>query len=105
MLDPTALAHAGSVRFRFPSRSSWNQDVEVFLTGATDDVLVPSDEITPAWYPVDYLPLASMWDDARYWLPTVLGGGRVDATITFAADARTVEATDPVLTPVPLARH
>jgi hypothetical protein len=31
-----------------------------------------------------------MWDDARYWLPRVLAGQHVEATITFADDCATV---------------
>jgi 8-oxo-dGTP diphosphatase len=35
-----------------------------------------------------------MWDDAKYWLPSVLAGEHVTATITFAEDCATVALID-----------
>jgi len=44
----------------------------------------------PAWYAIDALPFAQMWDDNRYWLPLILAGQALQAEFTFAADNATV---------------
>ena len=39
---------------------------------------VESDEMRPAWFRVDALPFAQMWQDAPHWLPRILAGERLD---------------------------
>jgi hypothetical protein len=34
-----------------------------------------------------------MWDDAKLWLPKVLNGGFVEATLTIGPDDTVVDAT------------
>jgi len=92
-----SLAHMASIEFRFPSRPSWDQTAEVFTTWAYQGEAAESDEIAPAWYGEDKLPVELMWDDARYWLPLVLAGQHVDVLITFADDCATVAGIEPDL--------
>jgi 8-oxo-dGTP diphosphatase len=94
---PDSLSHMASLTFVFPSRPSWDQTAEVFVTTEYSGQPVESDELIPRWFDTASLPLAGMWDDAKYWLPAVLGGDRVTATITFADDCSTVAAIDPPL--------
>lgn len=89
------LHQAGKVRFRFPAKPSWNQEVAVFTTTTWRGSPAPSEEITPHWYALDQVPLEAMWDDARHWLPGVLAGQAVDLTITFHTDNRTVASVRP----------
>jgi 8-oxo-dGTP diphosphatase len=97
IVSPDALEHVASIDFRFPSRPSWGQTAEVYLTASYQGEPVESDEIAPRWYRQEALPLAGMWDDARYWLPRVLAGQRVTAVITFADDCATVATIEPAL--------
>jgi len=97
IVSPDALAHVAAIQFRFPSRPSWNQMAEVYLTTDYQGELAESEEIAPRWYPEDALPLDGMWDDARYWLPRVLAGQHVDATMTFGDDCATVVGIEPDL--------
>lgn len=90
-LHPESLEEAGEVRFRFPARPVWDQDVAVYTTKTWIGEPAPSEEITPAWHDVQAVPYDDMWDDARYWLPQVLRGEEVDLTVTFASDNRTVQ--------------
>lgn len=99
-----ALQHMASIEFRFPSRPSWDQTAEVFVTSVFQGEATESDEVAPRWFAEDALPLALMWDDARYWLPRVLAGEHVDVVITFADDCATVAAIEPELAPRPRPR-
>jgi 8-oxo-dGTP diphosphatase len=97
IVAPDSLSHLASLTFVFPDRPSWDQTAEVFVTTQYTGQPAESDELIPNWFPICELPFDGMWDDARYWLPIVLGGDRVTATITFAADCATVAAIDPPL--------
>ncbi|MFJ3384124.1 MULTISPECIES: 8-oxo-dGTP diphosphatase [unclassified Curtobacterium] len=89
-LDPTDLEARGTLDYRFPYRPSWSQVSDVFVCRRWSGTPVASDELDPRWIPVDAVPYAAMWDDAKYWLPAVLDGGTVDARFSFADDDTTV---------------
>jgi 8-oxo-dGTP diphosphatase len=95
LVSADALAHAATLTFLFPARRSWDQSAEVFTTAAYQGEPRESAEVAPRWFAVDALPLAGMWDDARYWLPQVLAGLHVTADITFAEDCATVLRIEP----------
>jgi 8-oxo-dGTP diphosphatase len=97
IVSASALTHVASLRFIFPARPAWDQTADVFVTSDFAGQPAESDEVIPRWFASDALPFDGMWDDARYWMPLVLGGHRVTATITFADDCATVAATEPDL--------
>ena len=97
----SALAHVARLHFLFPTRPSWDQTADVFMTADFAGEPAESDEVVPRWFASDALPFDGMWDDARYWMPLVLDGHRVTADITFAADCATVAAIDPELAAPP----
>lgn len=97
----SALKHVACLHFIFPSRPSWDQTADVFMTADFAGEPAESDEVAPRWFPSDALPFDGMWDDARYWMPLVLAGHRVTADITFAEDCATVAAIDPELAQLP----
>lgn len=97
IVSADALEHMAMIEFRFPARPSWDQTADVFVTDCYQGELAESDEIAPRWFGEDELPLEGMWDDARHWLPRVLAGQHVAATITFADDCATVATIDPDL--------
>lgn len=92
VVDPADLRQAAVVDFRFPVRPAWDQWATVFTTTRASGEPRETEEIAPAWYPVDRLPLAEMWDDARHWLPQVLSGRTLEADIVFAEDCDTVSS-------------
>ncbi len=95
VVDQARLVPVASLTFLFPARPAWDQTAEVFATASYQGEPAESDEVVPRWFPLDALPLVGMWDDARYWLPRVLAGEWVTATVTFAADCATVAAIRP----------
>ena len=97
IVAPDALAHVATIQFRFPARPSWDHMAEVYLTASYQGEPAESEEIAPRWYPEDALPLDGMWDDAKYWLPRVLSGQHVAATITFGDYCATVVGIEPDL--------
>jgi 8-oxo-dGTP diphosphatase len=97
LVPADSLQHMASIEFRFPSRPSWDQTADVFVTSVFQGEAAESDEVAPRWFAEDALPLALMWDDARYWLPRVLAGEHIDVVITFAGDCATVATIEPDL--------
>jgi 8-oxo-dGTP diphosphatase len=90
-----SLHHLASIQFLFPSRPTWDQTAQVYVTWVFDGEAEESDEVSPRWFAEDELPFALMWDDAKYWMPAVLAGQHVDVTITFAPDCATVASIEP----------
>ena len=80
----------GRLNFLFPSQPDWSQVVHVFLGTAWKGELTESDEMRPAWFPVDDLPFESMWQDAVYWLPSILEGRRIQARFVFRSDNESI---------------
>lgn len=84
----------GELDYPFPFKPAWSQKSWVFVCRDWSGEPQESDELEPAWYPVDSVPFDRTWDDNKYWLPAVLVGGTVSATFEFGEDLRTVSASD-----------
>ncbi|MCU1476086.1 MAG: hypothetical protein JWQ64_779 [Subtercola sp.] len=94
---PADLREGGRLEYLFPFREAWSQNSSVFVGEVWEGEPSASEELSPHWFAVDDLPLDEMWDDARYWLPLVLAGQRVNAWFSFAADNQTVaESSVPI---------
>jgi 8-oxo-dGTP diphosphatase len=89
-VSPDGLRSAGSVTFVFPFEPSFDQHVHLFVTTDWDGEIRESAEMEPIWFPIERIPFDRMWDDDRYWLPSVLAGKRVRAEFSFAEDNETV---------------
>jgi len=99
------LRHAGTVIFDFPTKTAWNQSVEVFVCETWSGDPVPCTEIVPEWHSTQVLPFARMWDDARYWLPQVLAGAQITARFEYGPGCRTVAHAIVDTQPTSLGRH
>lgn len=85
------LCRAAHLTFLFPCKPEWSQVVHVFVAYRWEGQASESHEIAPAWFDVEQIPYAQMWDDCRHWLPEVLAGTVVCAVFTFGRDNETVE--------------
>lgn len=83
---------AGHLTFLFPARPAWSQTVHVFVARTWQGEPEESEEMAPAWYPVDSIPFERMWQDNSHWLPRVLSGERVWARYAYAADNATIQS-------------
>ena len=93
-VNPADLTEMGQSIFRFPARPSWNQSVTVFTAKHWQGEPSESDEIAPQWFEINRLPFERMWDDARSWLPHLLGGRRLSAEIVCADNNQTVNRAE-----------
>jgi 8-oxo-dGTP diphosphatase len=91
VVHPNDLIHMGNVVFLFPARPEWNLDVAVYQTQYWQGGIRSSEEMVPAWFSLDALPYDQMWQDARYWLPHILAGIRLQARIVYREDNTTVD--------------
>jgi 8-oxo-dGTP diphosphatase len=93
-LVPGRIELVGELTYPFPFKTAWSQKSWVFLCRDWQGEAQESDELAPEWYPVADIPIARMWDDARYWVRDALAGRFVRATFEFGADLCTVSASD-----------
>jgi len=84
------LSPRGVLTYLFPHRPAWTQQSSVFVARTWSGLERESDELAPEWFALDELPLDSMWDDAKHWLPAALAGDPVRATFSFGPDNSTV---------------
>lgn len=59
----------------------------LFYTGEP----VETDEMKPEWFPINDLPFAEMWPADVRWVPDVLAGYKIKATVTFDAEGKEVK--------------
>ncbi len=71
-ITPTKFEEIGQVRFIFPHKPKWNQDVKVYVISEWKGEPQETEVIKPVWYDISDLPVDHMWDDAQYWLTDVL---------------------------------
>ncbi|WP_394941268.1 8-oxo-dGTP diphosphatase [Psychromicrobium sp. YIM B11713] len=103
-VEESALEFRGTVNFRFPNRPEWDMNTAVFRAFSWHGTPEETEEIKPAWYPLDQLPLERMWQDASHWLPWMLDDltgypeGEMKEfterhfTVVMAADQQNVES-------------
>jgi len=79
-LDPQLVAH---LTFDLPDDRDINQiDCRVFRSDRWQGEPRETEEMRPAWFSIDRLPLTAMWPSDVYWLPHVLAGNLVVARIS-----------------------
>jgi len=77
------LEKVALLRFAFPYKEEWNQDVHVFLVRKWEGEPSESEEMAPKWFRVSEIPFDQVWDDDKYWLPEILAGKKLKADFIF----------------------
>jgi len=83
----------GKVRFIFPHKPKWNQEVTVYVVETWVGDPFETEDIKPMWFDADALPKDRMWDDNSYWIPAVLSGECVDGVFLFDENNKVKEYT------------
>jgi len=78
-----ALEKMAELEFVFTTDPGSNNYTYVFVS--RDYAGEPEDrgEGRLEWFPINMLPLNRMWDDDRYWLPSVLRGEKINMRFYF----------------------
>lgn len=84
--DPSSLHEIAVIRFTFPASPASDMHCTVFRAGTATGTPRRTAELSPAWHPVDRLPLAQMWEDSPRWLVPLLHGSELDAEVVLAED-------------------
>lgn len=83
--------YMGRVRFLWPHRPLWNQDVGVYVVTEWIGVPEETEAIKPYWFKQTQLPVDRMWDDNQYFIPKVLEGETINAVFLYGEDGRVRE--------------
>ena len=84
------LDRVAHLTFLFPAKPEWSQTVYVFIANTWSGDPTQSNEMKPVWCRNDEIPFRQMWDDASYWLPSILNGDRIRARFIYRDDNQTV---------------
>ncbi len=87
-VNPTDLNLVGQLKFFFPSKPEWNQEVNIFLITAWQGTPAETEEMKPEWFVIDKIPYSQMWPDDQYWLPLVLSGKKIRGEFYFTEDGQ-----------------
>lgn len=85
----TKLEDNGNVLFVF--KDGLEVDCDIYLCREWKGQLEESEEMRPEWFEINKLPIESMWETDRTWLPLVLDGKKIRAVYHFNDDAKTIE--------------
>jgi len=73
--------------------------VKVFTSYEWEGEPAESEEMRPQWFTLDSIPYDKMWDDDRFWLPKLLAGRILKATVIFDAKSQVADYSESELTP------
>ncbi len=87
------LKLVGVIKFYFPcvKDESWNQEDHVYIATKWKGKIQESEEISPEWFYKNRIPYEKMWDDAKYYLPQILEGKKLEASFVFDKNLKVVD--------------
>lgn len=80
-VTPLSLRKVGEITFTFPPEKNFNHQSTVFLCDSWKGDPTESEEMLPKWFSLDEVPYSDMWESDQYWLPKVLVGKLIIATV------------------------
>ncbi len=83
-VTPLSTKQVAVLDFFFPNdKSSWDQQVIVYICTEWQAEPKETEEMRPEWFNLTAIPYDQMWKDDIYWLPKVLEGHFVQAKFGF----------------------
>jgi 8-oxo-dGTP pyrophosphatase MutT (NUDIX family) len=92
-VSPQALELMAEMSFEYRGCEIPSWQMCVYVVREWDGEPAETEEMAPAWFQADALPLDDMWPDDRYWLPRVLRGERLRGHFVFDGQERIVSHT------------
>jgi len=77
------LFYHGQLLFYMNGKKTLGIRVQLFSTKDFSGTPKSSEEGEVRWFPIERIPLDEMWDDDRYWIDSMLNGGRFDARFYY----------------------
>ncbi|MFH1451137.1 MAG: 8-oxo-dGTP diphosphatase [bacterium] len=71
------------LKFRFPYKNEWNQNVHVFMVHRWEGEPIETEEMYPQWFKINDVPFDLMWADDEIWFPQVLQGKKLRGDFRF----------------------
>ncbi|MGB4965658.1 MAG: 8-oxo-dGTP diphosphatase [Microgenomates group bacterium] len=81
------------LNFYFIDHPEWNQQTIVYFAQSWEGAPTETDEMRPAWFKKNELPLNDMWPVDRHWLPVVLGGEKIKAECLLDENGEVLDFT------------
>jgi len=91
IVEPHNLIPFGQIKFVFPYKPIWDQEVHLFSAWEWCGTPAESEEMRPHWFSIDSLPFSQMWDDSHYWMPYLLQNQSINASFVLDRDNETVK--------------
>jgi 8-oxo-dGTP diphosphatase len=89
----TKFHECGEITFLFPAKPKWDQFVKIYIIEDWQGEPIEAEKIQPISFAINDLPFTKMWADNQYWVPKVLNGEHITATILYNDDNCTVGET------------
>ena len=86
--DEKDLKQVALVHFYFDGNPVF--ECYVYVTTTWQGEPVETEEMRPQWYPARNLPFESMWVADVKWVPLILNGEKIEATVNFNNDGSVV---------------
>ncbi len=77
------LTKAAEIDFYFPHKPEYDQTVHIYTISIFSGKPQETEEMVFKWFNRNEIPYPQMWDDDKYWLPLVLEGKCLNATVIF----------------------
>ena len=81
-IDALDATRRGVLTFHYADAPN-PMETHVFHASAFEGTVAESDEMRPAWFPEDAIPLEKMWPDDEHWYPAFLRGEKFVGTFWF----------------------
>lgn len=85
-ITPTKLTKVGRITFNFPPERNFDHTSTIFICEEWEGEPTESEEMRPQWFTLDSIPYDDMWESDRKWLPKVLAGKKIVATVRSTAE-------------------